>query len=68
MVAAAIDLNAFVYFILFNVGIFPVFYELLDPVSIGVILIIVGLIIYQQAIEVSAARHMPAFFGVCASS
>lgn len=35
---------------------------MLDNVSIGVILIVVGLIICQQAIEVSATRHMPAFF------
>ena len=55
-------LNAFIYFILFNVGLFPVLFALLDPVSIGVILIVVGLLICQQAIEVCATRHMPAFF------
>jgi AGZA family xanthine/uracil permease-like MFS transporter len=55
-------LNAVIYFILFNAGLFPMLYAIFDEVSIGIILIMVGLLICQQAIEVSATRHMPAFF------
>ena len=51
-------------------GLLPWIMAILDPVSIGVILIAVGLMIVQHAFECSAPRHYPAIcvalmFGIC---
>jgi len=52
-------LNALAFFILLMSGLMaPVFY-IIDPVSIGCILIAVGLMIVQSAMEASASRHYP---------
>lgn len=52
-------LNAFVYFIIMMSGLIaPLFYSI-DQVSVGCILITVGLTIVQTAMEVSASRHYP---------
>lgn len=53
-------LNAVSYFVLLMSGIFPTIYSIIDPVSIGCVLIFVGLMIVQQSFEVSARRHYPA--------
>jgi AGZA family xanthine/uracil permease-like MFS transporter len=53
-------LNAATYFVLLMSGIFPTIYSIIDPISIGCILIFVGLMIVQQSFEVSARRHYPA--------
>jgi len=52
-------LNAIAYFILMMSGMLPVLFYLVDPVAISVVLIAVGLMIVQQALEVSATRHYP---------
>ena len=54
--------NALIYFIILNAGVFPVIFQILDAVSIGIILLIVGLMVCQQAMEEAAPRHYPAFF------
>lgn len=53
-------LNALTYFVLLMSGIFPTIFTIVDPVSVGAILIFVGLMIVQQSFEVSARRHYPA--------
>jgi len=53
-------LNGIIYFIFMFSGITGMLFYLIDPVSIGVILIAVGLMIVQQALEHSAPRHYPA--------
>jgi len=53
-------LNAFAYFFIFMLGLFPLINAIVDPVSINLILMAVGLAICQQAVEVSAPRHFPA--------
>lgn len=53
--------NAFLYLILCNSGLFGVISALVDDVSVGCSLIAVGLIIMQDAIEYSHPRHIPAF-------
>mmetsp|Transcript_39246 Transcript_39246/g.90912 ORF Transcript_39246/g.90912 Transcript_39246/m.90912 type:complete len:586 (+) Transcript_39246:62-1819(+) len=53
-------MNASTYFVLLMSGIFPTIYNIIDPVSIGCVLIFVGLMIVQQSFEVSARRHYPA--------
>ena len=45
--------NALIYFIILNAGIFPVIFQILDAVSIGIILLIVGLMVCQQARQLS---------------
>eukprot|EP00968_Pinguiococcus_pyrenoidosus_P025145 scaffold5532_cov263-Pinguiococcus_pyrenoidosus.AAC.9 len=52
-------INAVSYFILLNAGLYPVLFEVIDSVSIGVVLLFVGLIIVQQSFEVSNSRHYP---------
>jgi len=52
--------NGIVYFILMMSGLTGVLFYCIDPVSIGVILIAVGLMIVQFAMEHSASRHYPA--------
>jgi len=52
--------NGFAYFILMMSGLTGVLFYIIDPVSIGVILIAVGLMIVQQAMEASHSRHYPA--------
>jgi len=53
-------LNALVYLILTMSGIFPLIYEFVDKVSVGCSLVAVGLIVFQDTIERSNARHAPA--------
>ena len=53
-------LNGLVFFILMMSGLMGVIFYAIDGVSIGVILIAVGLLICQQAMELSASRHYPA--------
>lgn len=52
-------INGIVYFILMWSGLTGFLFYLIDPVSIGCILIAVGLMIVQQACEASASRHYP---------
>jgi len=52
-------LNAATYFVLLMAGIFPVLFYFVDPISVGCILIFVGLMIVQQSFDVSAPRHYP---------
>jgi len=52
--------NGLVYFVLMMSGITGLLFYIIDPVSIGVILIAVGLMIVQQSLEASASRHYPA--------
>jgi len=52
--------NGILYFILMMSGLTAVLFYIIDPVSIGVILIAVGLMIVQQSLENSASRHYPA--------
>ena len=52
-------LNGLVYFILMMSGLTGVLFYLIDGVSIGVILIAVGLMIVQQSLEHTAPRHYP---------
>lgn len=52
-------LNGALYFILFVAGIIPVIFYAVDPVTVGCVLIAVGLMIAQQAFECSASRHYP---------
>jgi AGZA family xanthine/uracil permease-like MFS transporter len=51
--------NGLAYFVLMMSGLTGLFFYLIDGVSIGVILIAVGLMIVQQALEVSPSRHYP---------
>jgi len=53
-------LNGFAYFILMFSGLTGLLFYVIDPVSIGCILIAVGLMIVQQAMEASVSRHYPA--------
>jgi AGZA family xanthine/uracil permease-like MFS transporter len=53
-------LNGVVFFILMMSGLMGVIFYAIDPVSIGVILIAVGLMIVQSSMELSASRHYPA--------
>ena len=53
-------LNGLIYFILMFSGLTGLLFYIIDPVSIGVILIAVGLMIVQHALEASASRHYPA--------
>jgi len=55
-------MNAFLYFIILNVGIFPCLFAIVDEVSVNIILMMVGLLVCQQAVAVSDTRHMPALF------
>jgi len=52
-------MNGLTYWILFMAGIIPVLFYCIDPVTIGCILIAVGLMIVQLALEHSASRHYP---------
>jgi AGZA family xanthine/uracil permease-like MFS transporter len=52
--------NGIVYFVLMMSGLTGLLFYIIDPVSIGVILIAVGLMIVQQSLEASASRHYPA--------
>jgi len=52
-------LNGIVYFLLCTSGFIPIVFYLIDPVAISCILIAVGLMIVQLAIEKSATRHIP---------
>lgn len=52
-------LNGLAYFVLFMAGIIPVIFYCIDPVTIGCVLIAVGLMIVQLALESSASRHYP---------
>lgn len=52
-------LNGIVYFLLMFSGLTGVLFFVLDQVGIGVILISVGLMIVQQAMEKSVPRHYP---------
>lgn len=52
-------LNGIAYFILMMSGLTGLLFYLIDQVSIGVILIAVGLMIVQHALEVSVPRHYP---------
>jgi len=52
-------MNGLTYFILFMAGIIPVLFYCIDPVTIGCVLIAVGLMIAQLALEHSASRHYP---------
>lgn len=52
-------MNGFSYFILFVAGIMPVVFYVIDPVTVGCVLIAVGLMIVQMAMEKSASRHYP---------
>uniref|UniRef100_A0A7S4F4P7 SLC26A/SulP transporter domain-containing protein n=3 Tax=Chrysotila carterae TaxID=13221 RepID=A0A7S4F4P7_CHRCT len=54
--------NGVVYFVLLMSGIFPTIYAIVDGVSVGMILLFVGLIVVQTSFERSAARHYPALF------
>jgi len=52
-------LNAIAFFVLLMSGLMaPLFYAI-DPYSVGCILIAVGLMIVQSAMEASASRHYP---------
>ena len=51
--------NGIVYFIFMFSGLTGFFFYVVDPVSIGVILIAVGLMIVQGAMEKIAIRHYP---------
>ena len=53
-------INGVVYFILMMSGIMGTLFYCIDGVSIGVILIAVGLMIVQASLEHSASRHYPA--------
>lgn len=53
-------LNAICYFFIFMIGLFPLVESIVDPISINLILMAVGLAICQQAVEISAPRHFPA--------
>jgi len=53
-------LNAFFYFILTFSGLLGWLFYLVDPVSIGCILVAVGLMICQFSFEASVPRHYPA--------
>ena len=53
-------INGVVFFILMMSGLMGVIFYVIDYVSIGVILIAVGLMICQQAMQLSASRHYPA--------
>eukprot|EP00967_Tisochrysis_lutea_P110131 scaffold171965_cov27-Tisochrysis_lutea.AAC.1 len=52
-------MNGIVYFVLMMSGLTGLFFYIIDPVSIGVILIAVGLMIVQQSLEACASRHYP---------
>jgi AGZA family xanthine/uracil permease-like MFS transporter len=52
--------NGLVFFVLMMSGLTGLLFYIIDPVSIGVILIAVGLMIVQQSLEASASRHYPA--------
>jgi len=54
--------TADLYFIILNVGIFPCLFAIVDEVSVNIILMMVGLLVCQQAVAVSDTRHMPALF------
>lgn len=52
--------NAFLFTIILLAGLFPVIFACVDAISIGCILLAVGLLITQQAFECTASRHYPA--------
>jgi len=52
-------LNAVTFFILLQSGLMAMLFYSIDPVSVGCILIAVGLMIVQSAMEHSASRHYP---------
>merc|ERR1719230_1878267 len=52
-------LNGFSFFFLFLTGIMPVVFYAIDPVTIGCVLIAVGLMIVQLTLESSDSRHYP---------
>jgi len=52
-------MNGIVYFILFISGLMPVLFYLVDPTTVGCVLIAVGLMIVQLALESSDSRHYP---------
>jgi len=52
-------MNGFSYFLLFIAGIMPVVFYSIDPVCVGVVLIAVGLMIVQMALQKSDSRHYP---------
>lgn len=52
--------NGLLYLVLMMSGLTGVLFYLIDPVSIGVILIAVGLMIVQHAMEATDSRHYPA--------
>ena len=53
-------INGFMYLILMFSGLTGVLFYIIDPVSIGVILIAVGLMIVQYSMETISTRHYPA--------
>ena len=52
-------LNALAYFILLLSGAMPFFFYSIDEIAISCILIAVGLMIVEQALEASVPRHYP---------
>ena len=52
-------LNALAYFILLLSGLMPFFFYSIDEIAISCILIAVGLMIVEQALEASVPRHYP---------
>lgn len=52
--------NGLIYFVVMLTGLFPCIFALVDDVSIGCILIAVGLLISQQAFQYTVPRHYPA--------
>merc|ERR1719502_196230 len=52
-------LNALAFFILLMSGLMPVLFYIIDGVSVGCILIAVGLMIVQSTMEATASRHYP---------
>eukprot|EP00931_Biecheleriopsis_adriatica_P075469 TRINITY_DN49322_c0_g1_i1.p1 TRINITY_DN49322_c0_g1~~TRINITY_DN49322_c0_g1_i1.p1 ORF type:complete len:695 (-),score=133.82 TRINITY_DN49322_c0_g1_i1:43-2127(-) len=52
-------MNGAIYFILFISGLMPVIFYIIDPTTVGCVLIAVGLMIVQLALESSSSRHYP---------
>lgn len=52
--------NGCIYFVMTLSGLFPAIFALVDDVSIGFVLMAVGLLISQQAFEYTVPRHYPA--------
>jgi len=55
-------LNGTTYFVLCMSGLLPFVAAVLDEIAVAVSLVIVGLMILQDAVELCHPRHIPAFF------